>query len=102
MRERVHNRPTQANKAKNKMKIEYKASVNTPAGHRSVYVIAEAKKLSDKRCEVVAVLTLDDEEPAKVMSRTGAKRQQYDGIYCAAQEVGKKKNTAALFNIIEA
>ena len=84
------------------MKIEYKASVNTPAGHRSVYVIAEAKKLSDKRCEVVAVLTLDDEEPCSVMSRTGAKRQQYDGIYYATQEIGKKKNTAALFNIITA
>ena len=83
------------------MKVEYKASVNTPAGHRSVYVIANAKLISPKRCEIVEVVTIDDEEPSRVMSRTGAKRQQYDGIYCASMEVGKKKNLSSLFKVIE-
>lgn len=82
------------------MKIEYKASVFTQAGHRSVYVIAEAKKLSEKRCEVVQVLTIDDEEPRKLMTRTGAKRQEFDGLYLAANEVGKKKNISSLFKVI--
>jgi hypothetical protein len=84
------------------MKIEYKASVNTPAGHRSVYVIASAIKLTDKRCQVTEVLTIDDEAPNKYMSRTGAKRQQFDGTYLADNEIGKKKNISGLFNILEA
>jgi hypothetical protein len=84
------------------MKVEYKSSVNTLAGHRSVYIIAEAKKLSDKRVEITNVLTIDDKQPKHTMSRTGAKRQQYDGLYYAAQEVGKKKNIATLFKVIEA
>jgi hypothetical protein len=84
-----------------KMKVEYKSAVHTDAGHRSVYIIAEAKKLSEKRCEIVRVITIDDEEPCRVMSRTGAKRQQYNGIYYAEQEVGKKKNISSLFKVIE-
>ena len=81
--------------------VEYKSAVNTQAGHRSVYIKAIAKKLSEKRCEIVEVLTIDDEEPNKTMSRTGAKRQQYNGLYYAEQEVGKKKNIATLFNVID-
>ena len=81
--------------------IEYKSSVSTPAGHRSVYIIAEAKKLSKKRVQVLNVLTIDDEEPKNVMSRTGAKRQQYNGLYYADAEVGKKKNISSLFSINE-
>ena len=83
------------------MKIEYKASVNTPAGHRSVYVVAKALKLSEKRCEVIEVLTIDDEAPRRNMSRTGANRQAFDGLYLSANEAGKKKNIASLFNVIE-
>jgi hypothetical protein len=84
------------------MKVEYKSAVHTPAGHRSVYIIADAKKLSEKRCEIVKVITIDDETPNYTMSRTGAKRQQYNGLYYAEQEVGKKKNISSLFKIIEA
>ena len=84
------------------MKIEYKASVSTPAGHRSVYVIASAVKLTDKRCQVTEVLTIDDEAPSKFMSRTGAKRQQFDGTYLANNEVSKTKNIGGLFKIHEA
>jgi hypothetical protein len=86
----------------NIMKIEYKASVHTPAGHREVYVIANAKKISDKRCEVIEVLAIDLEVPAKNMSRTGANRQKFDGLYFASSEAGKKKNISSLFSIIEA
>ena len=82
------------------MKIEYKSAVHTPAGHRGVYIIAEAKKLSENRCEIVRVLTIDNEAPSKTMSRTGAKRQQYDGLYYSDIEVGKKKNISSLFNVI--
>lgn len=84
----------------NNLTIEYKSAVNTPAGHRSVYIIAEAKKLSEKRCEVINVISIDGEAPSKVMSRTGAKRQQYDGNYYADKEVGKKKNISTLFNVL--
>jgi len=78
------------------MKVEYKSSVNTPAGHRSVYIVAEAKKISEKRCEIEKVITIDDEEPNFNMSRTGANRQKYNGIYYAEAEVGKKKNLSTL------
>ena len=83
------------------MKIEYKAAVFTPAGHRSVYVIANAKKTSEKRCVVTEVLSIDDNVPAHSMSVTGAKRQQYDGLFLAANEIGKIKNISSIFNIIE-
>ena len=83
------------------MKIEYKAAVNTPAGHRTVYIIANATKLSEKRVVIDSVINIDDETPEKVMSRTGAKRQQYDGLYYASAEVGKKKNISSLFNILD-
>ena len=83
------------------MKIEYTSAVNTPAGHRSVYIIAIAKKISEKRVEVVEVLTFDEEAPVAVMSRTGAKRQQYNGLYYATQEIGKKKNISTLLAVLE-
>ena len=78
------------------MKVEYRATVNTPAGFRSVYAIATAKKISEKRCEIVEVLSFDDEDVNANMSRTGAKRQQYNGFYYADLEVGKKKNVSTL------
>ncbi len=78
------------------MKIEYQASVFTPAGWRGVYVIANADQISPKRCKVTKVLTIDGEEPGYGMSRTGAKRQQYNGFYLAENEVGKVKNISAL------
>ena len=39
------------------MIIEYKASANTPAGFRSVYIRAQAEKISEKRVKVLNVLT---------------------------------------------
>lgn len=81
------------------LNIEYKASVKTPAGWRSVYMIATAKKLSEKRVEVVKVTHIDDEEVSQNMSRTGANRQKFNGAYFAEQEAGKKKNISALYKV---
>lgn len=83
------------------MKVQYNASVFTPAGHRSVTVVALATKISEKRCEVDEVLTIDGETPSYGMSRTGANRQKYNGLYLAENEIGKKKNISAL-TVIEA
>lgn len=83
------------------MKIEYKSTALTAAGYRSVYVIAEAKKLSEKRCEVVRVLTINDEVPRCRMSRTGARRQEFNGLKLAELEEGKKKNISQLYKLIE-
>ena len=83
------------------MKIEYKSSVYTQAGHRSVYIVATAKRISEKQCEVVEVLTIDDEAPSKYMSRTGSRRQQYDGVYTANNEIGKIKRISSLFIVLE-
>ncbi len=78
------------------MKVEYKTSVYTPAGHRSVIITALADKISEKRCAITQVLTIDGDEPSYGMSRTGANRQRYNGIYTAEAEAGKKKNIATL------
>ena len=83
------------------LNIEYKASVKTPAGWRSVYMIATAKKLSEKRFEVIEVVSIDDEPVQYNMSRTGANRQKFNGAYFAEQEVGKKKNISSLLRVTE-
>ncbi len=80
------------------MKIEYKTSVLTPAGHRTVYIVALAERVSEKRCKVTQVLTIDGEEPQRHMSRTGANRQVYNGEYVAEREPGKVKNISTLYN----
>ena len=78
------------------MKIEYQSSVLTPAGYRSVDVIATAKPITPKRCEVLEVLSIDGDTPKYGMSRTGANRQRYNGIYLAENEIGKKKIVSRL------
>ena len=77
--------------------VEYKASVNTPAGWRSVYMKGTAKKISEKRVEIVEITEIDDEPVSKNMSRTGANRQKFNGVFYAANEAGKKKNISSLF-----
>lgn len=81
--------------------IEYKASVHTPAGHRSVYMKGTARKISAKRVEIVEITHIDDESVQYNMSRTGANRQKFNGVYYAGQEVGKEKNISTLFKISE-
>ena len=81
------------------MIIEYKASVNTPAGFRSVYIRANAEKVSDKRVQVLSVLTIDDMPVGGYQSITGAKRQTFDSDYTAKNEVYKIKIISKLYNI---
>ena len=85
----------------NHVKVEYKASVHTPAGWRSVYMKAVAEKISDKRVKIVEVTHIDDELVGVNMSRTGANRQKYNGQYFANQEIGKIKNISTLWSISE-
>lgn len=79
--------------------VEYKASVHTPAGWRSVYMKGTAKKLSEKRVEIVEITHIDDEPVQYNMSRTGANRQKFNGEYFARQEAGKTKNISTLHSI---
>lgn len=83
----------------NLVTVEYKASVHTPAGWRSVYMKGTAKKLSEKRVEIVEITHIDDEPVQYNMSRTGANRQKFNGEYFASQEAGKKKNISVLFSV---
>jgi hypothetical protein len=81
--------------------VEYKASVHTPAGHRAVYMKGTAHKISEKRVVIVEITHIDDESVQYNMSRTGANRQKFNGVYFAGQEVGKTKNISTLFAISE-
>ncbi len=82
------------------MRIEYTASVFTAAGWRSVAITADAERVSDGMARVVAVTAIDGEDPRPGMSRTGARRQQYNGAAIAAREVGARKRLSAC-NLLE-
>lgn len=82
------------------MRIEYTASVFTAAGWRSVAITADAERVSDRMARVVAVTAIDGHDPRPGMSRTGARRQQYNGAAIAAREVGARKRLSAC-NILE-
>jgi hypothetical protein len=71
--------------------IKYTASVFTAAGWRSVTVIADADKISAGMAAVARVITIDGEAPRAGMSRTGARRQQYNGQAIAKREIGARK-----------
>ena len=77
------------------MKIEYKTSVKTPAGWRSIDVQAIIEKTSEKTGKVTDILLVDGEKPAYMQSRTGARRQQFNGLFVARLEVGKKKRLSS-------
>lgn len=83
------------------MTVEYKGSVNTPAGWRAVYYKGTAERISDKRVKILEITEIDDEPVKRNMSRTGAKRQQYNGDYFADAEKGKIKNISALYKCEE-
>ena len=82
------------------MKIEYTASVHTPAGWRGVKIAADAERISAGMARVTAVTAIDGETPAGRMSRTGARRQEYSGAGVAAREVGARKRLSAC-NVLE-
>ena len=75
--------------------INYKSSVCTPAGWRGVEITALAKKISEKMAVVEKVLEISGKEPYYNMSRTGAKRQLFNGVGVAAREVGARKRLSA-------
>ena len=83
------------------MIIEYTLSVCTPAGWRGCTATAVAHKISAKMLEVDAVTEIDGDIPSYNSSRTGAKRQRYNGVYFAGREVGKRKRLSAVTLIRE-
>ena len=75
--------------------IQYSAAVLVAAGWRQVTIEARAVRVSPGMAQVSEVLTIDGETPAYGMTRTGAKRQEYDGRRVARGEVGKRKRLSA-------
>ena len=77
------------------MQIQYTSAVKTFAGWRSVSVVAQAASISKGMAQVTSVETIDGEVPNYNQSRTGAKRQAFNGLFWANNEVGKKKRISA-------
>ena len=77
------------------MKVSYTSSVKVPAGWRSVTVVALVEKISAGMGKVVEVLTIDGSTPAYGQSRTGARRQEFNGKYWAESQIGSKKRLSA-------
>jgi len=77
------------------IRIKYTASVFTAAGWRSVTIAAEADKTSAGMATVTRVTAIDGEAPRAGMSRTGSRRQQYNGQAIAAREIGTRKRLSA-------
>lgn len=75
--------------------ILYHSSVRVDAGWRHVYVKALAEKVSPGMAVVREILEIDGEIPARGQSRTGAKRQSFDGRFWASREVGAKKRISS-------
>jgi hypothetical protein len=73
------------------MIISYRSSVYTPAGWRGVQVQARAQRISAGIVEVIEVVTIDGEAPHYGQSRTGARRQSYNGAGVSLREVGARK-----------
>ncbi len=83
------------------MLLTYTTGVLTPAGWRPVTIVARADRQSAGIATVREVLTIDGEAPAYGQSRTGAKRQEFDGRYVARTEVGKNKRLSACLQVEE-
>jgi len=77
------------------IRIKYTASVFTAAGWRSVTVAADADQISAGMATVTRVTAIDGEAPSYGMSRTGARRQQYNGQAIAKREIGARKRLSA-------
>lgn len=82
-----------------KVLIEFKSSVLTGAGWRSVWMRATAEKISEKRVKVLEVTHIDDEPISFKMSRTGSKRQEFNAQHFANEAAGAIKNISALHSI---
>lgn len=75
--------------------VEYQSSVHVAAGWRSVDVVAEVELVSAGMVVVQQVELIDGEAPARGQSRTGARRQEFDGRYWAREQVGARKRLSA-------
>jgi hypothetical protein len=77
------------------MKLKYQSSVKVPAGWRSVNIVAECEQVSPGFAVVKTVELIDGEPPHYGQSRTGAKRQEFNGHYWAKTQIGAKKRISA-------
>ena len=77
------------------MKILYSIGVKVDAGWRQVSILANAESISQKMVRVIDVITIDGETPHYGQSRTGAKRQSFNGQFWARGEIGKTKRISA-------
>lgn len=75
--------------------IKYTSSVKVEAGWRDVQIKALAEQISAGMAVVREVIAIDGETPACGQSRTGAKRQQFNGKAWAAKQIGAKKRLSA-------
>ena len=75
--------------------LNYTASVFTAAGWRNVTITADADQTSAGMATVTRVTAIDGEAPTYGMSRTGAKRQSFNGQAIAKREAGARKRLSA-------
>ena len=76
--------------------VNYTSSVLTyAAGWHAVEITATVERISAKRVRVMQVTHINGELPQIRMSRTGANRQVFNGLYIAGAENNKIKNIAA-------
>jgi len=73
------------------VRIQYKTSVFTQAGWRPVVIEAQATLIRalPPAFQTIRVLLINEQQPAILMSRTGAARQSFNGLSIAAREVYK-------------
>jgi hypothetical protein len=77
------------------MKIKYTSSVKVAAGWRSVAIVAACEQVSPGMVQVTRIELIDGETPGYGQSRTGAKRQEFNGKWLAEKQVGAKKRLSA-------
>lgn len=75
--------------------IKFNSSVKVEAGWRDVQIKARAEQVSAGMAVVREVVEIDGQAPAYGQSRTGAKRQGFNGKWWAAQQVGARKRLSA-------
>lgn len=58
-------------------------------------IVAKAVMVSKAMAEVLEVIMIDGEAPSRSQTRTGAKRQEFNGIWWAKTQIGAKKRVSA-------
>ena len=83
------------------MILKYSVGVNVPAGWRQVSIVAECEPISPQMARVLNVRSIDGEAPNTTQSRTGARRQEFNGLWWAKREIGKTKRISACSEVTE-